>query len=383
MHTLSMVQVFTVPAIAPAMARGLGLGESLVGVQVMLVYLTATLASLFAGSLVVRLGALRATQLSIATGAAGLALSAVPSAPVVALASVVMGLGYGLINPATGQMLEGAVSPARRAFAFSLKQSALPLGGVLAGLTAPGLALVVGWQGALLMAAAVSLAATALLEIPRRWLPAEGAVAKTGRRAFGDIGIIWRSPALRNICLGVMAVSGAQLILTTYLVTLLVQHAGMNLVAAGLALAFLNAGGVVGRIGWGALTQWFGSGSAVLALMYGIGAAALLAFVFVTPAWPLALVCALAFLMGSAIMASPGVFVAEVVRLAPQGEAARAIAGSYVFAFGGAQLGVLLFLSGHQAFEGYGATLWLLVILGVLGFLMSIRTLVALRSGAA
>ena len=96
MHALSMLQVFVVPAIAPAMARGLGVDESLVGVQVMLVYLTATLASLFTGSLVVRLGAVRATQLSIPTAALGLALCTLPPVAVQVFSALLMGLGLGL-----------------------------------------------------------------------------------------------------------------------------------------------------------------------------------------------------------------------------------------------------------------------------------------------
>jgi hypothetical protein len=82
-------------------------------------------------------------------------------------------------------------------------------------------------------------------------------------------------------------------------------------------------------------------------------------------------------------MGSPGVFVSEVVRLAPAGEAARAIGAGYFFAFGGAQLGVLLFMLGYQVMGSYPATLWLLVLLGVHGFLMSIRTLLALRASRA
>lgn len=385
MHALSMLQVFVVPSIAPAMARGLGVDESLVGIQVMLVYLTATLASLFTGSLVVRLGAVRATQLSIAAAAFGLALCAVPSVAATAIASVLMGLGYGLINPATGQMVETAVSPERRAFAFSLKQSALPLGGVLAGSTAPGLAVALGWQGTLLLAALASLACAALLERPRRWFPHQTPTPRPrgAGQPWGDLGIVWHNRPLRNTCLAVTTISGVQLILTTYLVTLLVQHVGLSLVAAGVALACLNIGGVLGRIGWGASTRLVGSGSAVLALMYGIGVAGLLVFAFIQAHWPLGMICALAFLIGSVIMGSPGVFVSEVVRLAPPGQAARAIAGGYVFAFGGAQFGILLFMGTYQALGSYSATLWLLVALGMHGFALSIRALRALRASPA
>ena len=381
LHVVSMLQVFIVPAMAPAMALGLGVSESLVGAQVMLVYTTATAASLYAGSLVVRLGAVRATQLSIATGAVGLALSAIPSVPVVALASVVLGVGYGLINPSTGLLLEAAVTPSRRTFAFSLKQSALPAGGMIAGAMVPGLAVALGWQGPLLLAAAASIVCAALLEIPHRrlWPTAPARLAEPARTST-DVGIVWGSPALRSVCLAVMAISGAQLILTTYLVTLLVQHVGIGLVEAGVALSCLNVGGIVGRVGWGAATPWLRSGTVVLAVMYGIALVLLIAFALATSHWPMVLVYALAFLLGSVIMGSPGIFVSELVRLAPPSQAARAIAGGYVFAFGGAQLGVLLFLIGQQASGTYAAPLWILVLLGAHGFLMSLRAVARLRA---
>jgi len=83
-------------------------------------------ASLFAGSLVVRVGAVRATQLSLVGAATGLGLSAVPSVVVVVFASLLLGAAYGLVNPATGQMLDSGIDPARRGTAFSIKQSAVP-----------------------------------------------------------------------------------------------------------------------------------------------------------------------------------------------------------------------------------------------------------------
>ena len=181
-HMLATLQVFTVPAIAPAMATGLGVSESLVGVQVILVYATAMVTSLFAGSLVVRLGALRATQLSVVGAAAALATAAIPSLPVVVIASVMFGASYGLVNPATGQMLESAAPPARRALLFSIKQSAVPFGGILAGVIAPFVTVYVGWQGALLTIAAISVVIALLIETSRRWFPHR-------RRAIGQSGV--------------------------------------------------------------------------------------------------------------------------------------------------------------------------------------------------
>ena len=67
----------------------------------------------------VQLGAVRATQLSLVGSAIGLGLAAVPSVVMIVLASFVLGASYGLLNSATGQMLETAIPPAHRAMALS------------------------------------------------------------------------------------------------------------------------------------------------------------------------------------------------------------------------------------------------------------------------
>lgn len=365
------------------MAASLGVTDSLVGAQVILVYLAAMLASLFAGSVVVQLGAMRTTQLSLLGSAVGLGLAAVPSVVVIGLASVMLGASYGLVNPATGQMLESATPPARRAMAFSIKQSALPVGGMLAGVMAPLLAVSLGWQAALWVMACAAVAGALALETKRRWFvfqqPTSG-----GKRssAWRDVDVIWSRPALRYTCLAVSAFAGVQLVLTTYIVTILVQHAGIGLVAAGIALSFFNGGGMLGRFGWGLAADAIQSGSRVLAGMFGSGVLLLVAFSFLQAAWPIVLVYGFVAALGAVVVGWAGVFVSEVLRLAPPGEAARVIAGAYVFTFGGALSGLGLFLLGFQLLRDYGATVWILVAMASAGFLLSLKVLAILGAHA-
>ncbi|SPB18237.1 major facilitator superfamily protein [Caballeronia novacaledonica] len=374
LHTFAMVEVFAIPAMAPAMAHGLGVRESLVGGQVLVVYFAAMISSMFSGSLVARIGIVRATRLSLAGSGLGLGFAAIPSVAVTVVASALLGVSYGLANPATGAMLEGAAPPGRRAVLFSIKQSAVPIGGVIAGVLAPFLTVLVGWQRALLAIAALSIAGVLLLEVTRDWFPiSEKHSARHGGRMAGDISLILDVTALKYTCLAGAVFAGVQLVLTTYLVPMLVRHTGLSLVAAGIGLSCFNAGGFCGRFAWGLTADAIKSGALALSLAVGVAVAMLLALPFVRPDWPIALIYFFLAVLGFVAAGWNGVFVSEIVRLAPGGDAARAIAGAFVFSFAGALTGVACFLLGTQWLDDYGSAIWMLSCMSIVGFLLSLK----------
>ena len=108
--------VFSVPVLAPELARLLGVSPSLVGPYVAIVYVGAIMASTLAGPLVLRYGALRVSQCATLSCAAGLALLAtVPSIPAAIIGGLLVGLGCGPITPASSLMwVQPAVRPNRR-----------------------------------------------------------------------------------------------------------------------------------------------------------------------------------------------------------------------------------------------------------------------------
>ncbi|MCB2033843.1 MAG: MFS transporter, partial [Ottowia sp.] len=141
--------LLTVPAMAPVVAEALGVSPTLVGVYVALCYLAAMISSLIGGTLVRRLGAIRVSQVGLGLCAVGLLLCAVPWLPAVALGALCIGAGYGPITPASSHLLALTTPPHRMSLVFSIKQTGVPAGGMLAGALVPGLLLLVGWQGAL------------------------------------------------------------------------------------------------------------------------------------------------------------------------------------------------------------------------------------------
>ena len=87
------------PAIAPEAAAALGIDASLIGLQVVVVYLGGMITSLFAGGLVARLGAWRVSQVSLGLFALAHLIISSGALPLMALGSFIIGFGYGLINP--------------------------------------------------------------------------------------------------------------------------------------------------------------------------------------------------------------------------------------------------------------------------------------------
>ncbi|RYY96415.1 MAG: MFS transporter, partial [Comamonadaceae bacterium] len=151
-QSLASMAAITVPVMAPVLGQVLSVSPTLVGVYVALVYAAALVASLGAGALVERFGAIRVSQASLVACAMGLAACTVPSVGTLALGAVLIGFGYGPVTPASSHVLARTTPAHRMALVFSLKQTGVPVGGVLAGALVPML-LGLGWQATLLCVA--------------------------------------------------------------------------------------------------------------------------------------------------------------------------------------------------------------------------------------
>lgn len=149
--------VLTVPAVAPAFAEERGIPVSLLGYFLGLVYLGAIVASLISGQAVRKYGAIRLSQIGLVLCMLGLLCVFLLSAWAAAFGAVMIGLGYGPITPASSHLL-AINTPAHRAgLVFSLKQTGVPLGGMLAGSIAPPLTTMYGANFAILVVAAACL----------------------------------------------------------------------------------------------------------------------------------------------------------------------------------------------------------------------------------
>ena len=333
--------LLTLPAMAPAVARALAVPSTLVGAYVALCYFAAMLSSLVGGTLVRRLGAIRVSQLGLGLCAVGLALCALPWLPAVALGALCIGAGYGPITPASSHLLALTTPAHRMSLVFSIKQTGVPAGGMLAGALVPGLSLWLGWQGTLLAVAGVCALCAALAQPLRAALDADRQPAQplALQALFKPIGMVLGHPPLRALAACSFLFSAVQVSTTAYMVTYLNESLGMTLLAAGAALSVSQLAGVVGRIAWGAVAdRGLGPRNTLMLLatlmMVGSVLTALL-----QPQWPTLLIWAIVALLGASAIGWNGVYLATVARQAPPGQAGVATGGTLLFTFMGVVCG--------------------------------------------
>lgn len=330
--------------LAPEIAAEFGLAPGLIGVFIGAVYGGAMLASLACGSLIERYGPIRVSQVCVVLCALGVAAVAAASSSMpalLALAAIVIGLGYGPITPASSQLLQRTASPARMALTFSIKQTGVPAGAALSGALLPGLALAAGWRHAFVTTALAGVAVVALAQPVRRRLDAEHSPRRPISIAsiVAPLALLRNSPPLFRLALVSFAYSATQVCLTSYLVVFLTGSLGYTLISAGLALTVTTIAGAIGRIAWGAIADRLLAPRRVLALIGLTAAACALAMMMARPDWPVPLVIAVATGFGATAIGWNGVQLSEVARLAPPGAAGKVTSAASVVTFAGVVVG--------------------------------------------
>ena len=337
--------LLTLPVMGPEVARALSVPTGLLGVYVALAYLGAMAASVIGGAAVARLGAVRISQLGLLLCAAGLLLSALPWLPAMGLGALLIGLGYGPATPASSHLLARSTPPHRVSLVFSIKQTGVPVGGLLAGAVVPGMALALGWQAALLLVAAACVLCALLAQTVRAAFDADRdrSLPLVPAQVTQPVRLVLGHPALRQLALCSFFFSIIQLSLTTYLVTYLHESVGYSLVAAGLALSVAQGAGVAGRIGWGWVADRWLDARRTLILLSGLMVLGCAAVAALSAAMPLPLVLGALLLFGASAIGWNGVYLSEVARQAPPGMASVATGGTLFITFSGVVTGPALF----------------------------------------
>ena len=134
---------------------------------------------------------------------------------------------------------------------------------------------------------------------------------------------------------------------------------------AGAALSVAMIAGVFGRLFWGMLADFDFAPRAVLGFLGVLMAICAVGVTFVDDAWAMPLVYVLAFLFGASAVGWNGVYLAEVARIAPPGQAGSATGASLAMTYSGVVTLPSVFWLAHTLTESYAPGF---VIVGVLTF---------------
>ena len=357
--------LITLPVVAPVVSESIGVSTTYVGFYVAAVYVAAMFSSVLGGSFVKRWGAIRLSQISLVLSATGLVLCALPWPTTIIIGAFLIGIGYGPVTPASSHLLVKTTPPERMSLVFSLKQTGVPVGGMLAGLLVPSMEVAMGWQAAFVMVALFCVVCAVVVNPLRAGLDDDRDPTSRPslfKSLIEPVKLVWSHTSLKVLAAVSFLFAITQLSLTTYLVTFLYEDLGWGLVAAGIALTVAQAAGVGGRILWGWVADnWLGSGYMLIgvALLLLAGAAAVPWLTDQTSLVWLYLVLAV---LGATAIGWNGVYLAEVARQAPSGQAGMATGGTLGFTFLGVLCGPPLFGVAAARFGSYGDAYALLII---------------------
>ena len=372
-----------VPTLAPQIAAAFDLPTGLVGLQVSLLYGVAMLASMQAGSLVRRTGACRSSQYAMGLVTVGCVIALLGSPAALVVTTLLLGAAYGLTNPAAAQLLARFTPHAHRNVVYSIKQTGVPLGGIMAGILAPPIAQAWNWQAAFVGLAVMSGLTALLLQRPRGlWDSDRDPSARM--RGAGSLGVLVRRRPILWLGLTGFCLAAAQLSLLSFAVAFMVEELLISLVVAGLIISAMHAAGVVGRVTWGMLADRLGRSVTVL---YGLAIAMVVLFSMVAmlgEASPVWLVVALLMAAGATAIGWNGVYLAEVARRSPQAEVGDATGAVLVLTYMGVLTGPALFSLIVGLTGSYGHTFLLPAVAAVMGMLcLTMCTRVSRREQAA
>ena len=244
------------PAVlAPAIFSELRFDPSWLGVYVGIMAASSLIAQAGCGSVIVKYGALRISQVALLLTGLGLGFAALGPIPLLILSAIAIGAAAAS-TPASSHLL-GRYSPIKQApLVFSIKQTAVPGGLLIAGLLGPLFTELYGWRDALLIVAGFCVLFAIILEFFRNEFDSD---KDTSRKLHlsefkGTILLVLRTSELRSLAFGCFAFVGLQTTFVAYFVIYLTEI-GYSLIEAGkiFSSAFLVA--IPGRILWGWLSS--------------------------------------------------------------------------------------------------------------------------------
>ncbi|WP_028067181.1 MFS transporter [Solirubrobacter soli] len=302
-----------IPALTGFIKTDLGVSAAVAGLIVACFPLGRIVGSYAAGIAADRFGERRVL---IAGGMAGGALTVLAaSAPVAALCGLFLlsGAASAAATPAGGRMVLAAFPPHRHGLALGVRQTGIPLGGLIATAALPSLAHAAGWRWALVVAGVLTVAFVLPLlrvELERSERPIASHGPSPGRDRDVKLTTLW----------GSLVVVG-QYSLLAFLALDVHEATGRSLASASILVVVAQAFGIGGRLLWGWLSDRGDKPrrKPMLLALTTTGLLAALLLVAVPRSAPFAVLMGVAAVAGASVVGFQGLWVTMLAELAPAG----------------------------------------------------------------
>lgn len=373
MQTMSSFLMRVLPVIGPELTAAAGVSPEKIGILAGLVA-GGTMWFLVGGSLLLSYhGPVRLLQLGALVGSIAVLITTTASWPLLMVAAIAIGIGYGPSPPAGSEILTRNAPKGRRSLIMSIKQSGVPLGGAIAGLILPPIAERAGWRMSLVVAAVLSLLAALAVQPWRARLDAgrDASRPPTLGNLFAPANlkapfvVLFDIPGMASVTAAGFCFACVQGCLLTFFVTQLTTEIGYTLAVAGAAFSAMQFAGTFARVVMGWLADKLG-GVRALMLLSVTSSLMVLIVSRIGQGWPVWAVTLVGLIVGMTSTSWNGVYLAEVARMAPPGRVGDATSGSTFFTFSGYLFAPIVFALVVPIVGSYGTCFVVLAGIAIL-----------------
>ncbi len=359
-----------VGVLAPFLIVQFGLSHSQLGAMFTTLYLGSMLFTAFSGVLTDRFGertmvGVSGTLMTIALLAAAL----VPNYTWLVACMGLFGAGYAASTPAGGRAILTWFDR-DRGFAMGIRQTGVPVGGLIGALVLPFAALHFGgYRAAMLVAAVLVVVPTVIVCVGYREAAVDRPPPSRFREVLAGMRRLARDPRLIAATLTCMALVVAQLAMNGFLTVTAVQVVGVTPALAATAFACAFGAATVARLFWGWYSDRFMRDNRItlLAVLSALSALASLAFAFLRPSGAVLLIPAALFI-GFCGAGWNGVMAAALAEIGGADRAGSALGLTLTAIFASSAVGPLVFgtIADHTSLD----TAWTVnAAIGALGVL--------------
>jgi ACS family hexuronate transporter-like MFS transporter len=215
---------------------------------------------------------------------------------------------------------------------MGIRQTGVTVAGILSALVLPPIAAAMGWPAAFQAVGAIALLAALGFAVFYRepaGRPGGATSALDVRRLFSS-GVFLRGTAFAWTSMGALGAA------VSYLTVTLHQEQGLGPVLAGVYLGVLQLGGVIGRVGWGMLSDRLGSRGRTMTITGAVSVLACLAMAVVArQALPAAALVLVILVVGLSTMGWNALYITLCAEIGPPDRAATVVALGTTITFTG------------------------------------------------
>ncbi len=342
-QAFSYVCQIVMPILADRLAEEFAISPAWLGLYLFLQNVMSIVAAIGCGSFILRYGPLRVSQAALIFMCGSMLIVASGQLWLFPLGALLLGAGS-TSTPASSHILARVCPPRLVAVIFSVKQTGVPVGSLIAGLLLPfllglvfysatlGTTIRLGPFGTALVTALIILLVAAALQPLRAYFDRER--DPNQKISFGDLrstlGMVLRNPNLRDIAFAAFAFGGLQSIFSGFFILYLLDGLDYSEIEAGSAFAISSFTAIWARILWGTLSgfmppRWIFAGIGFF------GAVAALLMTQLDYTWTLNGIIAVAILFNITGLSWHGILLAETARLAPEGQVGSVTGGVLSF----------------------------------------------------